>query len=51
MNGRILSFTDRVGPSRVSHHGEGLVMADQLIDQFLKGLVMTIIIGRAVHDE
>ena len=45
----VLPLVDRMGSIGIGHHGEGLVVEDQFIDQSLEALVVNIIISRAVH--
>jgi hypothetical protein len=36
-----------VRPVRVGHHGEGLVVGDELVDELLETLIMDVVVVRA----
>ena len=51
MSRRILAFPDRVSSIRIRHHAELLVVPDELVDELFEGLIMAVVVSRAVDDE
>ena len=47
---RVFTFTDPVRPHWIRHHEEQLVVADQLVDEHFKALVMDVVVTRTVND-
>ena len=51
VHGRVLPLINAVGAVGVGHHREALPVGDELVDQFLKALIVDVVVARPMDDE